>query len=136
MLTYLAKKTPDVAWSLLIDLLPDRITSSSGTQRPQLRDAGENGRDRLTQTEYLDAVIKVIDLVIELAGNEPSRWIEIMRDITAFPEKEMTRAVACLRSTFEALSEADRFPLWAALRDRINDHRRFPDAPWTLSEEK
>lgn len=136
MLTYLAKKTPDVAWSLLIDLLPDRITSSSGTQRPQLRDAAENGRDRLTQKEYLDAVLKVIELVIELAGHEPSRWIEIMRDITAFPEKEMTHAVACLRSTFEALSEADRFPVWAALRDRINDHRRFPDAPWTLSEEK
>lgn len=134
MLTYLAKKTPDVAWPLLIDLLPDRITSSSGTQRPQLRDAGENEQQSLTQKEYLDAILKVIDLVIELAGDEPSRWIEIMRDITAFPEKEMTLAVVRLRSMFESLSEAKRFPVWAALRDRINDHRRFPDAPWTLSE--
>lgn len=134
MLTYLARKTPDVAWSLLVNLLPDRITSSSGTERPQLRDTGENARDSLTQKEYLDSVLKVIELALELAGNEPSRWVEIMRDVTAFPEKEMTLAVARLRSTFEALSEADRFPVWTALRDRINDHRRFPDAPWTLNE--
>lgn len=136
MLTYLAKKTPNVAWSLLIDLLPDRITSSSGTQRPQLRDAGENTQHRLTQKEYLDVVLKIIELVIELAGNEPSRWIEIMRDITGFPEKEMTLAIVRLRSMFEVLSETERFPVWAALRDCINDHRRFPDAPWTLSEKE
>lgn len=133
MLAHLAKDMPDVAWKLLVDLLPDRITSSSGTQRPQLRDAGKNARDSLTQKEYLDAVLKVIELVIELTGNEPSRWIEIMRDITAFPEKEMILAVASLRSMFEVLSEIERFPVWAALRDRINDHRRFPDAPWTLN---
>jgi hypothetical protein len=136
MLTNLAKETPDVAWPLLVDLLPERITTSSGTQRPQLRDAGENAQRSVTQKEYWEATLKVIELVIELAGTEPSRWIEIMRDITAFPEKEMTRAGACLRSTFETLSEAERFPVWTALRDRINDHRRFPDAPWTLTEKE
>ncbi|UWQ78705.1 hypothetical protein K3725_15530 [Leisingera sp. S132] len=133
MLTKLAREMPDVSWKMLVDLLPDRTPSSSGTRRPQLREPAGGERDSVTYQEYWDAMHQIIELVIDLAAQEPSRWLEIIRDLTGFPEDERKRALAALKSCLELTSEVERQPIWEALRDRINDHKRFPDAQWSLA---
>ncbi len=136
ILVKLATEMPEVAWELLIDLLPDRTTSSSGTQRPQLREAAASAGESVTYQEYWNAVSQIILLVIDLAAQKPSRWLEIVRDVSAFPEKERIQALEALRLFLANAPEGERQPIWEAMQDRINDHKNFPDARWSLSREE
>ena len=129
----LAKDIPSVGWNLLSQLLPNRIRSSMVTERPQLREAGVNERTLITDQDYWAVEVRIIELVIELAALDPIRWEEILSDITDFPEAQREIALSGLAQLFSSLPEDDRVQIWTKLRDRVNDHIRFPDADWTLN---
>ena len=135
MLVKLAKETPDVAWKLLVDLLPNRITSSDGTLRPQFREAATSTRTSVTGQQYRSAIAQIIELVIDLAIQKPLRWLEIVRDLSAFPDNERNQALKALRLYLTNAPEAERQPIWEALQDRTNDHKRIPEAQWSLTAE-
>lgn len=133
LLARLSKEMPEISWKLLLKLLPEKTTFASGTVRPQLRDPQKGEGEEVLQQEYFSATRQAVSLVIELAGTRPSRWAELIHDLTAFPEQDLELATERLRVMFSSQPEEQYFPVWTKLRDRIADHKRFSEADWTLN---
>jgi hypothetical protein len=129
-------KYPDLGWALLLTLLPTLHGASSPTAKPKLREAGAADRPPITYKELWDNQAAVSQRVVRLAGYNSARWIELVGPLTGFGLAERAQAVAALNDTLASVAGEERRALWARLRDEIDRHERFKDAPWALPEEE
>jgi hypothetical protein len=132
----ISAKYPDLGWALIRTLLPTLHGASSPTAKPKLREAGAADRPPVTYKELWDDQAAVSQRVVKLAGYSPARWIELVDPLTRFALAERAQAVAALNDTLASVAGEERRALWARLRDEIDRHERFKDAPWALPQEE
>jgi len=124
-----ARRQPEVAWKLVLSLLPETHSSSSGTHKPIWRpfipDAWKEGASR---TQYWEDVLAYAELALEMAGCDVEKLAALVERHFRLPKE--TRLKLRERLTSEAvlaLDEGDRFRLWSVLTRLINNHRKFAD---------
>lgn len=133
----LLKECPDVAWDLLLRLLPDRYQVSEESYKPIWRktipDDWEKG---VTEQEYRQQVSSYAGLAVDAAGQSPVRLSALIERLDALPEPAFDRLLQVLASrTISELSEGQRLPIWDHLVKFINRHRHFSEEERALSEE-
>jgi hypothetical protein len=129
-----AREEEQVAFRVASRLLPDRTTTSSMSHRPTYRVV--NATDEpVSGKEYALEVAAAAELVVELAGRDDRRLIELVDLLRSMPKKAFQAAIGLLESKANALDEESRVELWKALRDLARRHRTFGDAKWALPEE-
>ncbi len=134
----LIKEKPDIAWNLLLSLLPSSHQMSSGTRRPAWREfIPENWPSAITRQEYADQVIRYTDIVIEAAKNDLSKLAQLIDRIEDLPLEARNRLIEHLDSDSIAdLPEETRLKLWEELIDLINKHKRHADAKWAMEQDQ
>jgi hypothetical protein len=132
----IAKDLPDVAWKLILTLLPRAHGASSPTAKPKLREAGAADRPAITYRELWANQAAVSDRAIVLAGHDLDRWMELVQRIVLFGPPERAQAVMALDDTLAGLDEVGRKALWTKLRDEVARHERFKNAAWVLPEQE
>ncbi len=130
----LLNEWPDVAWNLIIQLLPSQHQISSGSHKPSWRktipDDWEKG---VTHQEYWQQVSFYAEIAIRAAGHNPVRLSELIDHFDNLPKPAFDQLVELLSSQpISELSEDQRLLLWDRLRKFTNKHRRFSDAKWAL----
>jgi hypothetical protein len=125
---------PEVGWNLLVALLPTTHGVSTPTAKPRLREAGAADPVPITYAELWANYAAVEQRAIVLAGQYLARWLELIRRIASFASKEREYALTNLDATLASLNANDRKTLWTKLRDEVDRHERFKDAPWALPE--
>lgn len=133
----LLKEWPDIAWNLIIQLLPDQHRTSSGSHKPNWRktipDDWEKG---VTHQEYWQQVSFYAELAVGAAGYDTARLSELIDHFDHLPKPTFDRLGEVLASqTISELPEDQRLLLWDRLTKFTNKHRRFSDAKWALPEE-
>jgi transcriptional regulator with XRE-family HTH domain len=137
VLQTLADKVPDIGWRLLLDLLPTLHGISMPTSRPHWRDWALNWSKEVTNAEYWRQVEACADLLIDLVGTDPERWVQAIENFENFPMLAQDRLICRLRKfDIETLDTIARKHITDELREKINKHRSFPDARWVLPTEK
>lgn len=132
----LLRDSPDVAWRLLLQLLPGQHQTSSGTHKLQWRQAVANEPIEVTQEEYFEQVSTYAGLAIDAAGCDIGRLAELIDRFDHLPLLAFERLVEVLSSDFiSGAPEAGRLVLWQRLSAFTNKHRRFADAAWALPAE-
>jgi hypothetical protein len=132
----LLKDTPDVAWQLLLNLLPGQHQTSSGTHKPQWRRTIAEKAAEVTQREYFEQVVTYAGLAIDAAGSNIARLAQLIDRFDELPRPCFDRLVDVLSSEPVAgAPEADRLLLWEHLSRFTTKHRRFADAAWALPSE-
>jgi hypothetical protein len=132
---------PEVAWKLLLDLLPKHHSASSHTHRPKWREfIPEDWIDGVTYSQRWRDEAYYAKLALDLAGNDPIRLRQLLPfyfylhpEFSNFAEKlrERLQSEAIL-----SLPEKQRFELWMELSTKIADHRKYADSDaWAVSEE-
>lgn len=126
----LRRKEPDVAWELMLAMLPKPHDVATPSHEPRWRDWKDTWQAGVTFEERDEAVRKVTDRLLADVGISGKRWAQVIQDITNLP---WSRVIETLEDTDPAaFAEEDRTTVWTALRSEIANGRGFADADWAL----
>lgn len=133
----LLNECPDVAWDLLLRLLPSPYQVSDESYKPIWRktipDDWEKG---VTEQEYRQQVSSYAELAVDAAGQSPVRLSALIERFDALPKPAFDRLLQVLASrAVSELSEEQRLPIWDHLVRFINRHRHFSEEERALSDE-
>jgi hypothetical protein len=131
----IVKYEPQIGWELLIKLLPEYHGVASLTAKPRYREAGASGREEITYGFVAKSYREIIDRVLTLVGDDPKRWVTLIRQVGSFSPEDRIRVTDLLDPVSEKLSGNGRTEVWSALRAEVNRNRRFQDADWAMAEE-
>lgn len=128
---------PDIAWNLIIQLLPGQHQTSSGSHKPSWRktipDDWEKG---VTHQEYWQQASFYAELAVAAAGQDTARLSTLIDHFDNLPEPAFDQLLQALASQpISELPEEQRLSIWDHLTKFTNKHRRFADAKWALPDE-
>lgn len=125
---------PDVAWKVLLSLLPNQHQTSFGTHKPRWRSTlPEDWEPKITDKEYRDQVSGYAELAVEMAFEDLDKLKELVGNLDNLPKQSFDAVLEYLSSAaVTGLSENQRLPIWTSLTEFARKHRRFSDAKWAL----
>lgn len=128
---------PEVAWSVLKSLLPNRHQTSMGTYKPRWREIIPDGWERkVSHEDYRAQVTAYAEIAVEMSVSDLSKLQEIVRNLDNLPQPSFDLLLDHLSSDgVLGLSESERLPIWNTLTEFIAKHRRFSDSDWALSQD-
>lgn len=133
-LRMLVRTHNSVAWKLMLSMLPSSHDTQFDGPHPQFRD-WRSPRSAVLERKRRDMVEAVADSLIGNAGDEASRWVDLLSKLSGLPPATRTSAANVLaRVVAEDPTEQFKSALWPVLRETVVRHRQFHDTWWALSE--
>ena len=132
----LFKEYPEVAWELIIQLLPNRQQTSSGSHKPKwLLDIESSPPSSVSRTEYWEQASYYAELAVAESRHDITRLSALIQDFDNLTQPALEKLIQALKSDeITNLPEKQRLPIWEQLRKFTNKHRKFSDAQWALPE--
>ena len=122
----------NVAWPLMLSMLPSHHSVQTPGALPQYRDWRPLQPD-VTLGEYAQTTSKIAAMLIDAVDKNPERWTDLIGRVNDLPEDARRSAVAALLDLAAAgADETFKSNVWPALRDFVARHRQFHDAKWAL----
>jgi hypothetical protein len=134
----LLTELPEVGWKLLVVLLPQSHSISSGTRKPAWRETiPADWTKSVTDREYWEQIALYADIAIASAKSDSKKLAELIDHMENLPPSAQEQLLLHLGSdAVMRLPEADRFSLWNELVDLVTKHRKFHDAGWAMKPEQ
>lgn len=128
---------PEVAWNLIIQLLPGQHQTSSGSYKPRWRKTiPDNWEKSVTQQDYWQQASSYADLAVAAAGHDVARLSTLIDHLHSLPQPAFDRLLQVLATRpVSDLPEEQRVSIWDHLTRFTTNHRRFSDAKWALPDE-
>jgi hypothetical protein len=128
---------PGIAWSLIIQLLPGRHQTSSGSHKPRWRktipDDWEKG---VSQNEYWQQASFYAELAVTAAGHDSTRLSTLIDHFDSLPKPAFDQLLEKLTSSpIIEMPEEQRLSIWDHLTKFTHRHRKYSDAQWALPDE-
>jgi len=133
----LIKELPDVAWKLLLHLLPSFQQLTFNSHKPIWREIiPEDWTDGATRKEYWEQITAYADMSIKVAGNNLPKIIDLIDRLGDLPPPARDQLLTYLNSdSVVAMPQSERTRLWDELTDFVTKHRKFANAKWSLKPE-
>ncbi|NQT37886.1 MAG: helix-turn-helix domain-containing protein [Planctomycetes bacterium] len=129
----LADRTPTVAWKVLFAMLPRIHSTSTPTHRPIWRDWVSDWQEGASGADYWRQVNAAAGLIVELVGNDPTRWSKVLDELQVVPEPHRNQLIDRLRNfPVDEIDPEERRRLAEHLRKTIQRHRDYAGAQWSL----
>jgi hypothetical protein len=128
---------PDVAWKVLLELLPKQHQTSFGAYKPRwLNIIPEDWEPKVTDEEYRNQITGYAELAVEMARQNLVKLKELVKYLDNLPKPSFDGVLEYLSSkNITDLPEDQRLPIWTNLMEFANKHRRFSDTEWALDDE-
>ena len=132
----LIRRHVEVAWELLLDLIPEPSGFASQSYRPQFRAWGGPSEPSVPRSEFIEMVKAACDRVLMLATEKPSRWVSVLPKLGRMPPESRWEALDALGTLDPAnLNHEERLALWEAIDHLVRRHREHEEAEWSMDEE-
>ncbi len=121
----LRERHPDIAWQLMMALLPSPLSMHDPTPDPEYRNWKPQQPVNVTTAEWLESIGTLVGWLIQDAGDDARRWQQLLPafPLLPAPDRERIRAALATRAGAGTLSDDGRADLWKALREMIAHHR-------------
>jgi hypothetical protein len=132
LLTRLQDREPDIAWQVLLKLIPNAMQTTTDTQHPQYRAWRGPGPRSLARSEWLRLVEGISSRLVQQAVAQPARLpklIENYADLAPRAQAELREELARLDM---AATGVDRTAIADALREEVARHRAHHEAAWAM----
>lgn len=127
--SHLIKYYPDVAWKLMIALLPGRSSSiSNSIRKPEYRNWAEGiDSKKILKKDFWQYELYIMERVIELFREDPQpRLPDLVENITRLEEKYFDRAISEIMSLkIEDFEKETRLKSAKKLREIISHNKKF-----------
>jgi hypothetical protein len=132
----LQKEVPEIAWKLLLELLPGQ-GSSMGTHKPSWRNSiPSDWKKGVTPHEYWEQVNFYAELAVAMASQNIGKMNEIVEHLDKLPLSSFNKILEDISSEYvSSKPEEDRLKLWNKLTGFASRHRLYHDTEWALSSE-
>ena len=133
----LLNEQPNIAWTLIIQLLPGQHRTSSGSHKPSWRKIiPDNWKESITHQEYWQQASSYAELAVKAADHDIERLSELIDHFDNLPQPTFDQLIEVLASQpISALPEEQRLTIWERLTKFTNKHRRFSYTNWALPED-
>ena len=130
----LQNELPEVAWKLLINLLPRSQQSSSMTHKPVWRKTiPDDWTEGASGADYWQQITGYAELAIAAARDDVDKLVTLISHMNHLLPKSREQVLSYLTSEVVTSLPADRrLPIWNKLTDMVGRHRRFSDAEWAM----
>jgi len=130
----LQKEMPEVAWKLLLNLLPNQHQTTSGSRKPLWRNIIPDDWGRsVSNEEYWEQISFYAELAVSIASTDMDKLNEIVNNLENLPRPSFDRVLQLLSSEIiYSKPENQRLELWDSLTKYTAKHKRFSDAKWAL----
>lgn len=134
----LNKEFPDVTWLLIKSLLPNEHQIAVGTSKPIYRDTiSEDWKFKITRKEHFELVSYYADFLIEAARGHLERYEQLITYLPRFSSDKFDKIIEYMIEDSKLVTdESEMASFWNALKNLLNQHRRFPNAKWVMSKER
>ena len=134
----LQKEQPDVAWKLLINLLPQTQQATSMSHKPTWRRIiPDDWKEGATNRDYWQQITAYAEMAVNQAIQDRSKLATIVDHLNQLPPAARQKLIDYLGSEeIVSLSQEERLPLWNEITDFVTRHRKFAGANWALSAEE
>jgi len=133
----LMKESPDIAWKLLLDLLPNKHQSSTGSHKPRWRNfIPKGGAVKVTTEEYREQIDFYAELAVSDAKDDINKLSALIINLNNLPKTVFDELLVHLSS--EAVTEKpeeQKSILWNGLVELTEKHRRYSDAHWAFDSD-
>lgn len=125
---------PDIAWQVILSMLPSQHSTSSGSHKPKWRNPiPDDFKQEVLNVDYWDEVTQYANLAVDMAERDITKLTQLAKEFDHLPAPAFERLNALLASeTVLNLPEAEKANVWKNLTEFTQKHRRFPDAAWVL----
>ncbi len=122
----LINEVPDVAWNLLISLLPNQHQMSLETRKPVWRDTvPDNGSVRVSEEEYQEQVDSYAEMAVSMASDDIDKLTELVGNLNNLSEPSIDKLLDHLSSEeICGKPEDHRLRLWTKLTELTAIHER------------
>ena len=136
-LASLLEEVPEVGWKLLLTLLPQSHSISSGSRKPAWREIiPEDWPKDVTRREYREQITLYAELAINTAKSSPGKLAELIDHMENLPPPVYDQLLAHLASpAVVGLPEYQRISLWTEITDLVMKHRKYSDSDWAMGHE-
>jgi len=128
----LVRNLPDVAWQLLLLLMPRVHDTTTPTARPALRDTTPLNPEPITFGLVWENETRVVDRAIGLANGNEERIASLVNHFGNLQPGNRLRLIEVFNSTLALQSRAEGSDLWHRLGDLVTKHETYPEAAWTM----
>lgn len=131
------RESPEIAWKLILALLPSSHQVTSGSRKPSWRNfIPLDHSDKVSRKEYFDQVTIYAGMATQLAKVDPKKLSELVDRLDDLPPPALNEILTHLSSpAVVGLAESEKVELWEALIDLVIKHRKFADANWAMPKE-
>lgn len=131
----LLSELPVVGWKLLLNLLPDSHSTSSGTRKPAWRDTiPDDWSKGTTQGDYWDQVEIYSVMAITAAENDRQKLVDLIDRLEKLQPSTRDQLLMHLGSKVVLeMPEIDRLAIWTELVDLVTKHKKYSNAGWALA---
>jgi hypothetical protein len=130
----LQKEFPEVAWKIILSLLPNQQQTSTGSRKPIWRKTIlPEWKPEISNKEYWEQVQVIVNIAIEMASQDVKKLDEIIDHLDHLPLPSLEKVLDILASdTITARPESERVGLWNDLMKFTTRHKRFAGAKWAM----
>lgn len=134
VLDTMRQRHPDVAWQLMVALLPAPMALYDRPRDPEFRDWKQQEPAEVAAAEWLESVGRLVTWLVQDAGEDARRWQQLLDRFPLLPplDRERIRSELAARATASTLEDDGRTELWESLRGLIANHRSHADRQWAL----
>lgn len=132
----LVLELPDVAWELLLLLMPRSHDTGMPTASPKLRDTTPLEPEPLTFGLVWKTESHVLDRAITLAQGKEERVVSLVEQLHQHQPENRARLVTFFEENLSIYTPSKDNELWHKLRDFTAHHDAFSDTEWSLKGEE
>ena len=132
------RKYPDIAWKILLELLPKKHQTSRDSYKPLLRKyMPDNWNDSVPREAYWEQVKKSSILIIEIVKTNIKYVFELVENLDNIPQPSFNDFLNYL-STDDIINLPDeqKVNIWETITLLVHKHKYYSDEKWALPKEK
>jgi transcriptional regulator with XRE-family HTH domain len=128
-------KYPDVAWNLMLSLMPTHgFDTSSYSSTPTWR-TFDADQERITYALLHESENELLRRLLEDACSNVARWIALLTGLLAISEDRQRQVTLQLLETMRSITDEDeKLKARDGLREALHRHRQFAGAGWAFPE--
>jgi hypothetical protein len=133
VLDLLSKRAPNVAWSLLLGLIPQFHDTAMASYKPRWRAYDTSQAKLVTREEINQQAEWAAARLVLIAGSHPEKWQFLMKDFAKLAPVAQNATLEWLRTVDISLLGTDvRMEIWENVRTLVNNHHFYHSAGWAL----
>ncbi|HEV2264881.1 MAG TPA: hypothetical protein VGR79_10155 [Stellaceae bacterium] len=133
VLDEMLQRLPHPAWKCLVAASPQSHDTLMHRSQPEWQHGWSQDVKDVTRAEFIGFSNELVARIIQLVGDDPRRWVDLLGVIANFVPAQLDEAISKLEAAAASLREKDgAVTLWHKIREVVGHHRDFPDADWAM----